>query len=69
MLAKETETQFISLFEVSYVPESDQNPFSTGAALNNELTEHVASKTRELRNKNDETIAIGVRPHSALCSS
>lgn len=52
------------LTEVWYVPESDQNLFSSGSALDNGLCEYADSQVREFRNKNNETVAVGVRHNS-----
>lgn len=41
-----------NLIKVWYVPESDENLFSSSAALDNGLYEYDDNKVRELRNKN-----------------
>ncbi|GBM40419.1 hypothetical protein AVEN_122634-1 [Araneus ventricosus] len=50
-----------SLTNVWYVPESRQNLFSSGAALDKELIEFAENKQREFRNKNGDTVAVGIR--------
>lgn len=51
---------------VWYVPTSDQNLFSSGAALDNNLTEYANNKVREFRDSSGETVAVGVRGHSSV---
>lgn len=54
------------LTKVWHVPESNQNLFSAGSALDNGLSEYADSKQREFRDKEGKTVAVGIRQSNGL---
>lgn len=55
-----------TLTKVWFVPKSGQNLFSSGAALNYELSEHATKDVREFKNKIGETVAVGIRQSNSI---